>query len=143
MEVNYSCKLFENWIDFFMSIYCLLIMINVKLTPSGLTAYLSVWMGRRCAGLVGFRWVSWCFAWIAGAILCCRLLSLRFRLRLGVFCLWIYVSLFWGVLSIVGFRRLRLWLMLYMTCKFWRCMNYIPLRLLRILYACCLGFVET
>jgi hypothetical protein len=32
----------------------MLIMINVKLTPSGLTAYLSVWMGRRCAGVVAF-----------------------------------------------------------------------------------------
>ncbi len=34
------------------------IMINVILTPSGLwrTAYLSVWMGRRHAGLDAFAW---------------------------------------------------------------------------------------
>jgi len=31
---------------------CLLIIIDVKLTPSGFTAYLFVWMGRRDAGLV-------------------------------------------------------------------------------------------
>ena len=41
----------------------LLIMIDVKLTPSGLwwTAYLFVWMGRRHAGLVDViaLWVSW------------------------------------------------------------------------------------
>ena len=42
---------------------CLLIIIDVKLTPSGFTAYLFVWMGRRSAGLVCL--VS---AWIAGAI---------------------------------------------------------------------------
>jgi len=33
-------------------------MINVILTPSGLwrTVYLSVWMGRRHAGLNAFAW---------------------------------------------------------------------------------------
>jgi len=40
-----------------------LIMIDVKLTPSGLwwTAYLFVWMGRRRAGLVDLLawWVAW------------------------------------------------------------------------------------
>jgi hypothetical protein len=76
-----------NW--FLHANYYLLIIINVKLTPSGLTAYRSVWMSRRCAGLVGFRWAA--FAWIAGANLRCRLLSLSFRLWLGVSCLWIYV----------------------------------------------------
>jgi hypothetical protein len=86
-------------------------MINVKLTPSGLTAYLSVWMGRRCAGLVGFRWVAWCFAWIAGANLRCRLLSLSFRLWLGVNCLWIYVLIYVEEFyPFVGFWRFHLWI---------------------------------
>jgi len=45
----------------------MLIMIDVKLTTSGLwwTAYLFVWMGRRRAGVVDGCLVS---AWIAGAI---------------------------------------------------------------------------
>jgi len=41
----------------------ILIMIDVKLTPSGMwwTAYLFVWIGRRHAGLVDLLawWVAW------------------------------------------------------------------------------------
>jgi len=41
-------------IDAWLILFIFLIMIDVKLTPSGLwwTAYLFVWMDRRLAGLV-------------------------------------------------------------------------------------------
>jgi hypothetical protein len=114
-ECIYGSLLFMQTIwelNWFLHINCyLLIMINVKLTPSGLSAYLSVWMGRRCAGLVGFRWVAWCFAWIAGANLRCQLLSLRFRLWLGVSCLWIYVSY-----MLRSFIHCRISEITFMTC---------------------------
>ena len=60
----------------------MLIMIDVKLTPSGLwwTAYLFVWMSRRRAGVVIDYLMS---AWIAGAISIIGLWSLRIGSDLG------------------------------------------------------------
>jgi len=54
VEINVHDDLVKEWNCSFMTTAYVLIMINVMLTPVVFAAYLSVWMGRRCAGLVAF-----------------------------------------------------------------------------------------
>jgi hypothetical protein len=94
-----------------------------------LTAYLSVWMGRRCAGVVAL--VS---AWIAGAISAIGW-SRRFKLWLGLSCLYVYCRIlfcFVEICPLVGtWRILYDDVFLTMVCICWRYINCIPLWLLR------------
>jgi len=76
------------WYAWFLECLCLfmLIMIDVKLTSSGLwwTAYLFVWMGRRHEGVVVDCLVS---TWIEGAI---SVIGLRVGSDLGCLSLWFF-----------------------------------------------------
>jgi len=91
----------------------MLIMIDVKLTSSGLscTAYLFVWMGRRCAGVIvgcldSGSYLRYRFLW-----------SLRVGSDLGCLSLWLFLIVYTGFMLLrfcpyVGSWRFLRWCIL-------------------------------
>jgi hypothetical protein len=127
---------------------CLCFHMLVMKPPVISTAYLSVGMGRRCAGLVAWLVTCWMFGWRELSPLSCW--SRRSRLWLG-YSVYLLFSDYVAMLLILSTRRTwRIfiwWCILTMACICWRFMNYIPLWLLRYdiyiyiyIYACMIGF---
>jgi hypothetical protein len=96
------------------------IMINVMLTPSGFCAYLSVWMGRRCAGLVA-RWVCLVdFGWRELSPLSSLSLGQALIRLVSCVCCWfdfiVLVFRTWRIYMLVYFDH-GLYLRSYMFCS--------------------------
>ena len=136
----------------------MLIMIDVKLTPSGLwwTAYLFVWMGRRCAWLVlllAWKWSIHFWSLSLGLWLGCRLV---FYFDVGL-CCWDFAHvsgfgdfIWWCILILWHVYFGDVWIIsvatveksyICMLFEFW-CEDVASISWINALFACFIALIE-
>jgi len=136
----WRCSFMNNEILCYLILFIFSIMIDVKLTSSGLwwTAYLFVWMGRRRAGLVGLHCLvsSLRIAGASSVYFACRVLERLWSRMTFILCFGFYLLLGFDY-DLVVLLLLMTWLYYWSVCWYSAVMIYV-----KIFYACLLWIIR-